>query len=122
MKQLDEFNKRRKEIFDYFGYAEDWVAIPIEDRREMYWNLKEKESGKGHVVFYEEPLTNELIIDGAHYSNEIYTQRFLSKWVYRGEEYTMICVDTRTDGNKFLAIYDNNKEQPEITAEFDWEI
>lgn len=44
------------------------------------------------------------------YSNEIYTQRFLPKWVYRGKDYTMICVDTHTDGNKFLQIFDNSKE------------
>jgi len=44
------------------------------------------------------------------YRNDIYTQRFLSKWVYRGEDYTMICVDTHTDGNKFLQIFNNKKE------------
>jgi hypothetical protein len=44
------------------------------------------------------------------YAAEIYTQRFLPKWVYRGAEYTMVCVDTRTDGNKFLMVFDNKKE------------
>ena len=48
--------------------------------------------------------------DGDYYQNEIYTQRFLPKWVYRGKEYTMICVDTRTDGNTFLQVFDNSKE------------
>lgn len=30
MKQLDEYFKLQKEIYDYFGYKEDWVVIPIE--------------------------------------------------------------------------------------------
>lgn len=44
------------------------------------------------------------------YECQIYTQRFLPKWVYRADELTMICVDTQTDGNKFLMIFDNAKE------------
>lgn len=48
--------------------------------------------------------------EGDYYEHEIYTQRFLPKWVYRGEDYTMICVDTRVDGNKFLQVFDNKKE------------
>ena len=49
--------------------------------------------------------------DGNYYEDEIYTQRFLPKWVYRGEDYTMVCVDTHTDGNQFLRIFDNLKER-----------
>lgn len=44
------------------------------------------------------------------YSDEIYTQCFLPKWIYRGKDYTMILIDIHTDGNRFLAIYDNKKE------------
>lgn len=118
MQALDEYLKLQKEIYEYFGYKEDWVVIPIEDRRSSYWQLRQETSGKGVVLFSDEPLTNELVETGHHYENEIYTQRFLPKWVYRGKDFTMICVDTRTDGNKFLAIYDNSKEQSNITAEF----
>ena len=120
MKQLDDFNKVRQEIFDYFGYVEDWVAIPIDDRREMYWRLKQNPDGRGKVTYHEERMTNESVEDGHCYENSIYTQRFLPKWVYKGKEYTMICVDTHTDGNRFLAIYDNDKEQNDISAEFVW--
>ena len=42
--------------------------------------------------------------------NDIYTQRFYDKWVWRGKDYTMIFCDTHTDGNKFFGIYDNKKE------------
>ena len=33
MEMLDGYLKLRKELFDYFGYVEDWVAIPIDDGR-----------------------------------------------------------------------------------------
>ena len=54
---------------------------------------------------------NNLFDDG--YSDEIYTQQSLKKWVYRADDYTMVCVDTHTDGNQFLRIFDNAKERPE---------
>lgn len=123
MEQLDKFNTAKQELFDYFGYAEDWVTIPLDDRRDMYWQLNQRDTGGGgDLLYYDERLTNQIVEDGAHYSNTIYTQRFLSKWVYRGEDYTMICVDTHTDGNKYLAIFSNDKEQTDITSEFDWKV
>jgi len=111
MKQLDKFNNIKQEIFDYFGYVEDWVKIPIDDAREYYWQLNENEHGGGEVTFAEKiEEMNEETETGDYYVNEIYTQRFLKKWVYRGKDFTMICVDTHTDGNKFLQIFDNSKE------------
>lgn len=107
MEQLDKFNGIKQEIFDYFGYVEDWVTIPIDDAREYYWTLHENKYGGGRVTFSE---TEEEHNDDPFYENDIYTQRFLKKWVYRGKDFTMICVDTHTDGNKFLQIFDNNKE------------
>ena len=47
---------------------------------------------------------------GEYYSASIYTQRFLRKWVYRGKDFTLVCMDTHTDGNKFLGVFDNSKE------------
>ncbi len=120
MKQLDEYMKLEKEIHDYFGYVEDWVVIPMDERREFYWKCDEDRDTE---VYYSKSKENlEKIIandyewqgddidENDYYTDEIYTQRFLPKWVYRGKDYTMIVVDTHTDGNKFLAIYDNAKE------------
>lgn len=108
MKLLDEYLKLQKEIYDYFGYVEDWRVIPIDDAREYYWRLNGEGYG-GKVTFAEtiEELDDE---EGECYKNEIYTQRHLPKWVYRGKDFTMICVDTHTDGNQFLQIFDNSKE------------
>lgn len=109
MEKLDAYFKLQEEIYEYFGYQEDWVTIPLEDSREYYWELNQNSHGGGDVCFAkkEEDVNGA---DGNCYTNEIYTQRFLKKWVYRGKSYTMICVDTHTDGNKFLQIFDNSKE------------
>lgn len=110
MVELDNYKKAEQELFDYFGYVENWVAIPVEDSREYWWELDQDENGSGEVRFAE---TEELLADkdaGEYYCEEIYTQRFLPKWVYKGTDYTMICVDTCVDGNKFLRIFSNNLE------------
>ena len=107
MKLLDEYFKIQKQIYDYFDYKEDWVIFPIDDATEYFWMLFDNNS----VRFAE---TEEKLIDKnndeEYGENEIYTQRFLPRSVYRTEDYTMICVDTCTDGNKFLQIFDNSKE------------
>jgi hypothetical protein len=99
----------QKQIYDSVGYEEDWVVLPLEDRREMWWKIEGSESN-GTVEFYKRKNPNDLDSEKLEYSDEIYTQRFLSKWVYRSKDITLICVDTHTDGNKFLAIFDSKKE------------
>lgn len=104
MKLLNDYFRLRLELFDYFGYVEDWKVIPIDDATQYHWQVTDEE-----VIFADAPedLDPET---GNYYSNEIYTQRHLPKWVYRGADYTMIVVDTHTDGNKFLQIFNNAKE------------
>jgi len=106
---IDQFFELQEAVHKAFGYTEDWVVIPLEDSREMYWRLNAAgDDTSGDVLFAE---SIEELDDGeVYYQNDIYTQRFLSKYVYRTEEFTMICVDTHTDGNKFLQIFDNTKE------------
>lgn len=106
MELLDKYFDLQKKIYDHFGYVEDWVVIPLDDAREYFWHLNDDE-----VKFAkdEKNLFEGTEEDG--YSNEIYTQRFLPKFVYRADDFTMICVDTHTDGNKFLQVFDNSKER-----------
>lgn len=103
MQLLDTHSRTVKEIHDYFGYVEDWAVIPIDDRREMFW----QQDGDNIRYAADRETLNS---DGDYYEDTIYTQRHLPKWVYPGKDYTMICVDTHTDGNKFLAIFTNSKE------------
>lgn len=108
MKLLDDYFELQKQIYEYFGYVEDWVVIPLDDCREYYWFTDKQENN-----FVRYAQTKEDLLDegrGNYYECEIYTQRFLPKWVYRGDKYTMVCSDTHTDGNKFLQVFDNDKE------------
>jgi hypothetical protein len=108
MKILSKYFELQKEIFDYFGYKEDWVVIPLDDRRDVWWKLGKSMWGDG--IGYAKTKKELVEKSGNYYEDEIYTQCFLPKYVYRGKKYTMVCVDTHTDGNKFLAIYDNKKK------------
>ena len=108
MKIIDDFNLALRALYDHVGFKEDWVVYAIDDRTEMYWKINGTEKD-GEVVFHEEKAVVEEE-DGNQYSDEIYTQRFYNKWVYRGSELTMIIVDTHTDSNKFFAFYRNDKE------------
>jgi len=111
MELLNEYQRIKSEIFDYFGYEEDWRVIPIDDRRDAYWALSESEDVVGYSPVADQVLPGlEGDYGEAYYEDEIYTQRHLNQYVYRAEKYTMICVDTHTDGNKFLAIYSNQRE------------
>ena len=107
MELLDKYFEIQKQIYDHFGYVEDWVVIPLDDCRRYFWHLTGE--GPGDEVMFakeEKNLFGGTEEDG--YSNEI-----LPKRVFRAADYTMICVDTHTDGNKFLQIFDNAKERPE---------
>ncbi len=111
MKLLDDAITATEAVYNYFGYKEDWRVIPLSDETIYFWRVDQDEAtGQGSVTFADS--IGELESgDGNCYSHEIYTQRHLPKWVYRGEDYTMISCDTHTDGNKFLCVFDNKKEQ-----------
>lgn len=124
MTVLDKLNKYfelQKEILDYFGFPATWKEIPIDDATQYYWRVTDDED---EVKYCEEDNLEEarrLLKDEDDeewyklhgdklYSNEIYTYCHLDKYIYRTADYTMICVDTHCDGNKFLQIFDNAKE------------
>jgi hypothetical protein len=108
MKLLDSYFSVQKEIYDYFGYQEDWKVLPIDDSRKYFWRL-DAEEGRVEFADTEEELESQ---SGNYYENEIFTYGHLPKWVYRGKDYTMVVVDTHTDGNKFLQIFSNCNERP----------
>jgi len=107
MKLLDNYFALQQQLYDYFGYVEDWRVIPIDDARKCFWYLTGE--GPGDSVRFADTKKELIEQTGNYYENEIYTQRFLLKWVYRGKDYTMICVDTKVDMNQFLQIFDNSK-------------
>lgn len=109
MKLLDDYFTLHQQIYDHFGYREDWRVIPLDDARAYFWKLDGEGPGEVKFAKTEQELAYET---GEFYSNEIYTQRHLPKWVYRAADYTLVCVDTHTNCNKFLQVFDNAKERP----------
>lgn len=110
MKLLDDYFELQAKIFEHFGYQENWRVLPLDDARIYYWRLDGE--GPGTVKFSE--TEEELGSDGDYYENEIYTQRHLPKWVYRADGYTLVVVDTHTDGNQLLQVFDNALERPNV--------
>ncbi len=133
--QIDAYFKLASEIHSHFGYVEDYRVIPMQDSRDVYWEIVNE-----RTVWFaetEDALRIGLCWDGKiddkalsarikemekaakkdedglppFYSHEIYRQRFLPKWVYEAADYTMVCVDTHCDGNQFLSIFDNAKRR-----------
>jgi hypothetical protein len=108
MDLLTQYFDLQKRIYEFFGYVEDWVVIPLDDNREEYWYLDQRDRAGGVVYFSPDELSPANIETGEKlYTNLIYTQRFLPKWVYRAE----------TDGNKFLSVFSNDKELTDPTPE-----
>ena len=100
MELLKQYFDLQRQIHEYFGYEEDWKVIPLDDQTGMYWAIE------GDEVFWAH--SEEDFRSGDYYGGVIYTQRFLPQYVYEGEQYTMVSVDTQSDGNKFLIIFSND--------------
>ncbi len=104
---ITAFNTALKDLYNHVGFREDWVIFPIEDRTLYSWEIDER----AKIVRYADTPGNLMDEEaGEYYEDEIYTQRFYQKHVYRGAELTMVFVDTHTDGNKFFAIFRNDLE------------
>ena len=103
MDLIKNFNTAKQALYDHVEFREDWVIYAIEDNTNMFWEINNDE-----VIFAE--TMEKFNSDGDYYQCDIYTQRFYDKHVYRGADLTMIFVDTQTDGNKFFAFFQNDKE------------
>lgn len=115
MKFIKQYFDVRKQVHEYFGYKEDWVNIPLEDMTDMYWFI-DGDDVYGELCYFEKQMTRQIIENGEYYTAGIYAQRFLSNWIYRTDDFTMISMDTQVDGNKFLGIFDNKKEGNQLLA------
>ena len=111
MELLDHYFDLQAQIFEYFGYVEDWRVLPLDDCRDFYWRLDGE--GPGTVGFARTEGDLKMEADSnEYYENDIYTQRHLPQWVYRGVDYTLVVVDTHTDGNQLLQVFSNALERP----------
>jgi hypothetical protein len=118
---IDSLFEALREIYDYFGYVEDWCVFPVHDDRHSYWFLAGGDDRGMGATLVTSSLENvrELHEEyndrgegGMHHEESVvFTNRHLPRWVYRAEYHTMVLVDTHTDGNKWLSILDNAKER-----------
>lgn len=116
---VDTYLQSLDAIFQHVGYVENWRAIPVEDSRNYFWAIDEDENTWCKFSSQKEAL--EFWLKQEHedeygsygdrlYKDSIFTYWHLKKWVYRGPEFTIVIVDTHTDGNKFLRIFRNDHE------------
>lgn len=104
---MKNYNNALQAIYDHVGFVEDWVIYPIDDKTDYVWELRATE------VEYAKTLEDFNGDGDACYVDEIYTQRFYKKHVYRGEQLTLIFCDPGVDGMKYFRIFDNSKEVKE---------
>jgi hypothetical protein len=102
MNLIQEFEEAKAALYEHVGFVEDWVVCPIDDTTHMYWDVDDD------VVRYA-PDIELFHSDGKYYEDDIYKQRFYSKWVYEGRQFTMIFCDPHVDGAKWFRVFDNTK-------------
>lgn len=115
---IDDYFRLREQVFAHVGYVEDWRVFPLDDMRGCWWWADPSECGEVRWSPSEEALRYWM---GDHddeygpygnqlYGGDIYTNRHLPKWLYRGPEFTLALVDTHTDGNIFLMVFRTDHE------------
>jgi hypothetical protein len=103
IKLVDNYQKALDAIYEHVGFKEDWVICPLDDCTEMYWDTWDK------IVRYAKSIEEYKSESGDYYQDDIYTQRSYDKWVYEGEDFTMIFCNPGVDGMKWFRLFDNNK-------------
>jgi hypothetical protein len=75
MQLLNDYLQKQQELFDYFGYVENWKAIPVDNATMYYWQLNGEEHG-GEVLFADSK--EELFSgEGNYYSNDTDQEQYL---------------------------------------------
>lgn len=97
MKLLDTYLEVTQEIYDYFGYQENWEVLPIQDSREYFWRISDMELQYGNTA-----------LDIIEETENSYAEDIIDK-IYEGDEYTLIGVST-SSGQSYLRIFDNEKQ------------
>lgn len=105
MKLIKDYETALQAIYDHVGFVEDWVIYPLDDCTDKFWDVNEKDK-EVHYADTKQELEEK---DGNYYVDELYTQRFYKKWVYAGEDFTMVFCNPGVDGMKWFRLFDNSK-------------
>ena len=100
LKLIEEYQKALNAIYEHVGFVEDWVVCPLDEQIESYWYV-------GNCIVRFSDTIEQFFSDGDYYEDDIYTQRFYSKWIYEGADFTMVFCDPNVDGMKWFRLFDN---------------
>jgi hypothetical protein len=124
MELLNKYFELQKEIYNYFGYKEGFVSAEIDDCRKYFWTLKNDFEEEISFSLMEENQINSLKDMEEddewvepEYNFYLCNSNHFPKVVFRGEDYTMIVIDTQVENNILLSIFDNKKELKEVDYE-----
>lgn len=109
---LSRYNELESQILNYFGYQQEWTMLPLDDMTMMSWMLV-----TNRVIWSDKPLTVEIIKDGEIYDAFAFAAfNMVQRWVWEKEDYTLLRVDTRSDNNYLLMVFDNSRRviDPEL--------
>jgi len=67
MELLEKYTGLQQELFNYFGYVEDYRVLPIDDSRIYYWELEGEGPGLVRFASTKEQLADEEA--GDYYEN-----------------------------------------------------
>ncbi len=132
MKEIDEYFKLQQEIYNLFGYKEEWRVYPLDDRRDVWWSIQ------GNTVWWSKKKENHQQLIDQEYDydgipdSDVYSGDIRGNWrldpynlqIYQDadKKLSMIIIDTNTDFNVFLTIFDNDKRlQSQDSDDFDIE-
>lgn len=81
MELYDKFEESRQAVFDYFGYVEDWVVIPLDDKTDYFWELDQNENGGVKlftaILLKKLKLVKAIVIRGQSTLNAFYQNGFI---------------------------------------------
>jgi len=112
---LENYEETLQKLYDHVGFKPDYVVYPIDNNTDAYWYI----NSNNDVCYSESLKILKNVEAGKYYCGSIYTQRFYNKHVYEGKNYTMIFLDTHTDGMKYFAFFDNKKKVNKSEIEID---
>lgn len=127
-KHFDTWGK----IHEYFGFAESWRVLPLDDMREWFWSQRderivwaETSTALRYGMWNDGTLDEDDLTDTerktfprysessqapSYYSGSLYSYHHQNDHVCRRPDLTLVLVDTHTDGNVLAMIFDSTKE------------
>ena len=103
MNLLTNYQSALQAIYDHVDFKEDWVIYPIDDCTKRFWDTD------GDTVYYANSQEEFKSQEGDYYEASVEKQRFYKKWIYEGEQLTMIFLNPHIDGMRYFSVFDNAK-------------